>query len=52
MFLSRDRFPFPFSPVQMSGDGCRPRSRGRGDSRQVTIETKIFRATGDKQSLR
>jgi hypothetical protein len=40
MFLSHDRFPFPFSPVQMSGDDCRPRSRGRGDGRQVTFEAE------------
>jgi hypothetical protein len=40
IFSLSERFASPFTPLQVSGDDRRPRSRGRGDGRQVTIETQ------------
>src|SRR5262249_42138232 len=39
IFSSRERFAFLFSPVQVSGDDCRPRSRGRGGAVQLLTST-------------
>jgi hypothetical protein len=39
MFLSPERFPHLFPPVEVSGDDRRPRCRGRGGAVQLVKST-------------
>jgi hypothetical protein len=48
IFSSRDRFAFSFSPEWLSGDDCRPRSRGRGGAVQLSTSTSKRRKTSMK----